>query len=134
MKPIITCACGCGQTGPHAARGLLETCYRRALELGEHTRYPKRPVDAQTRQRLNDNLRRVHHQRRAARVEDYAELRSWGCTRAEAAERLGVSGRTTVRWNRTLREQGRRDRWLYDQIPPHYLNRILDEQKEAQAA
>ena len=134
MRPTITCACGCGQSGPHAARGLLEACYRQALGRGEHARCPNRPVDAQTRQQLTENLRRVHQQRRTARIEDYADLRSWGLTRAQAAQRLGVSDRTTVRWNRTLRQQGRQDRWLYDNIPAHQLARILDEQQKETAA
>jgi hypothetical protein len=44
--------------------------------------------------------RRAH---RAARVEDYQELRSWGLTRAQAAWRLGVSYRTVMRYEVTLR-------------------------------
>lgn len=29
-RPIITCACGCGRKGHHAARGLIDRCYHRA--------------------------------------------------------------------------------------------------------
>lgn len=40
---------------------------------------------------------------REGRVEDYAELRSWGLTPAQAAERLGVSYRTVMRYQTALR-------------------------------
>ena len=41
---------------------------------------------------------------RAARLEDYAELRSWGEPMENAAERLGVSFRTAQRYEAALRE------------------------------
>ena len=44
-----------------------------------------------------------HRQARIGRVEDYAELRSQGLTRQQAAWRLGVSYRTIMRYERTLR-------------------------------
>jgi hypothetical protein len=42
---------------------------------------------------------------RAGRVEDYAELRSWGLTRREAAARVGVNVRTTWRYDADLRQR-----------------------------
>lgn len=42
---------------------------------------------------------------RAARLEDYAELRSWGLRREQAAARLGVSVRTAERYDAELRQQ-----------------------------
>ena len=44
-----------------------------------------------------------HRQQRRARIEDYTELRSHGLTRTQAAERMGVSYRTIMRYERTLR-------------------------------
>jgi hypothetical protein len=40
-----------------------------------------------------------------ARLEDYADLRSWGLNRAQAAERMGVSLRTADRYEAELRRQ-----------------------------
>jgi hypothetical protein len=42
--------------------------------------------------------------RRRRRIEDYADLRAWGLSRREAAERLGVDIRTTLRYDRDLRD------------------------------
>ncbi|MFI6594920.1 hypothetical protein ACIBHX_01660 [Nonomuraea sp. NPDC050536] len=42
---------------------------------------------------------------KAARIEDYLELRAWGETREQAAARLGVCEETTRRYDRALREQ-----------------------------
>jgi hypothetical protein len=49
--------------------------------------------------------RRAYSAQRAARVEDYAELRSWGLTRREAAARLGVTLRTLDRYDADLRQR-----------------------------
>ena len=40
------------------------------------------------------------------RVEDYAELRSWGLTRQESAARLGVTIRSALRYEARLRDAG----------------------------
>lgn len=40
-----------------------------------------------------------------ARLEDYAELRSWGLTRRQAAERMHVTLRTIERYETALRRQ-----------------------------
>lgn len=40
-----------------------------------------------------------------ARLEDYSDLRSWGLTRRQAAERMGITLRTADRYERALREQ-----------------------------
>ncbi len=42
-------------------------------------------------------------ERKNARMEDYAELRWWGLTQAQAAARLGVSERTAQRYEAELR-------------------------------
>lgn len=39
------------------------------------------------------------------RLEDYAELRIWGLSRRQAAERMGVSLRTAERYEAALRQQ-----------------------------
>jgi hypothetical protein len=47
--------------------------------------------------------------RSGGRVEDYADLRSWGLTREQAAVRLGVTMRTVLRYDAALREAVRAD-------------------------
>ena len=47
--------------------------------------------------------RRAYSAKRAGRVEDYAELRSWGLTRREAGARLGLSLRTLDRYDAELK-------------------------------
>lgn len=42
-----------------------------------------------------------------ARLEDYAELRNWGLTRAQAAQRMGVTLRTADRYEAVLRQRHR---------------------------
>ena len=39
-----------------------------------------------------------------ARLQDYTDLRSWGLTRLQAAERMGVTLRTVERYERALRQ------------------------------
>ena len=121
-RPIVTCACGCGRTGPHKARGLISTCHDRARHTGELDRYPRRqPFQSFTREQLLAMAARAtagNVARGQARLEDYVELRSWGLTRREAADRLDVTDRTTVRWHRRLRDQGATYSWLPD-LPDH---------------
>lgn len=40
-----------------------------------------------------------------AALEDYSDLRSWGLTRHQAAERMGVTARTIERYEAALRER-----------------------------
>jgi hypothetical protein len=40
-----------------------------------------------------------------ARLEDYCDLRSWGLTRRQAAERMGISLRTAERYEAALRQR-----------------------------
>lgn len=40
-----------------------------------------------------------------AALEDYSDLRSWGLTRRQAAERMGVTPRTVERYEAALRRQ-----------------------------
>ncbi len=77
------CRCGCGR--PVAYRGLAEACYARWRYHGCPDEIPA-PWAA-----------------RAARAEDYAELRGQGLTEAQAARRLGVSTRTAARYAQRLR-------------------------------
>lgn len=43
--------------------------------------------------------------RREARLEDYSDLRSWGLTRRQAADRMNITLRTADRYEAALREQ-----------------------------
>jgi hypothetical protein len=75
------CRCGCGRTPVHA-RGLAKSCYDRSRWHGWPGALPPRPSD---------------------RREDYAELRSWGIGRRDAAARIGVCLRTIDRYEARLR-------------------------------
>jgi hypothetical protein len=39
-----------------------------------------------------------------AHLEDYSDLRSWGLTRRQTAERMGVTMRTVERYEKALRQ------------------------------
>lgn len=78
------CAC-CGLEGWHAARGWRHACYQRWVYAGQPAGGPPAKGAA------------------ADRVEDYAELRSWGLTRQAAADRLGLSIRTLQRYDQRLK-------------------------------
>ena len=67
----------------------------------------RRFLRAQRRRRRAAAARanRVRSIVRAGRIEDYLELRSWGLTRRQAAERLGVTIRTTQRYDAALRQR-----------------------------
>jgi hypothetical protein len=51
--------------------------------------------------------RRAYTAKRQARIEDYAELRSWGLTRRQCAVRLDVTLRTLDRYDAELRQRQR---------------------------
>lgn len=125
MTVTITCVCGCGRTGEHWARGLLSPCYKRASRAHRLDDYPPRPMT----QAKAAAIRRANAARRAGRtrrLEDYVFLRESGETRAAARQRLAVTDRTITRWHRTLRAQGRTDRWLYDPIPLNVRTRMKE--------
>lgn len=120
---MITCACGCGRTGPHKARGLIRACYDRALYHGTQHQYPPRSKTAEARAALRARIPQLHAAHRAdrlARIEDYVDLREWGESREEAQARLGVTRRTTVRWHAWLRAQGATYSWL-PPMPAHLV-------------
>jgi hypothetical protein len=129
-RPPIVCACGCDQTGPHQARGLIGTCYQRERTAGRldqwpsHTLTPDRVADLGIPVPI-----RGHHVARAERIADYIELRDQGVPQQQAGARLGVSDRTTTRWHHDLRAAGATHRWLYD-LPPHTLARTTHHQEE----
>lgn len=125
--PVITCACGCGRRRPHHSRGLVERCWKRHKYNNTIDLFPRTmPVPPPRPMRLISP-------RVAGRIEDYVELRSWGLSRAEARERVGVTDRTVSRWHTHLRAQGRRDRWLIDTVPARFLTDTTT-QKESTAA
>jgi hypothetical protein len=92
-------ACSCGEPRPpHSwrygwARGYCGTCYRRWARQGFPRGGPLPPAP------------RAPRASRAARIEDYTELRSWGVPDTRAAERLGVSTRTVLRYKQQLRQK-----------------------------
>ncbi|MBB4935678.1 ribosomal protein L13E [Lipingzhangella halophila] len=96
--PDITCAC-CGRTGPHIGRGLIRTCHTRHSANGTLHRWPLNPHRAPN----GTTTYQLRSPTALGRAEDYAELRSQGLTRVEAAERLGVTIRTASRYQAYLR-------------------------------
>jgi hypothetical protein len=86
------CVCGCNRPavarpGKPATRGFRYSCYRRWLAQGKP-----------------EELRPPRDWRRG-RLESYAELRGWGQTIQQAADRLGVTYRTATRYEAELRGQ-----------------------------
>ena len=88
----MNCRCGCGQLVFYPRSGLAKSCYDRWLYHGrpEPPPPPGRPSA---------------YGPRLGRLEDYAELRSWGESIASAAARLGVSERSGWRYESELRRQ-----------------------------
>lgn len=72
--------------------GYCNSCYRRWVRQG-------RPADGPVPRKP-----RGPRADRIGRIEDYAELRSWGVADSEAAQRLGVSPRTLQRYKSSQRE------------------------------
>lgn len=95
----VKCAC-CTRSAGHKAFGWCDACYQRWRIAGRPDTGPPPPPQ--------DPIAAAAAGRRAAkaaRIEDYLELRSWGETREQAAARLGVCEETTRRYDRALRER-----------------------------
>lgn len=96
----------CPECGQRRAQGLGEwcsACARRWIRAGRPAGGPPPPED----KRSPEHVERLAAGRRAAkasRVEDYADLLSFGLTREEAAARLRVTVRSTYRYDRALNE------------------------------
>jgi hypothetical protein len=76
-------------------RGCCPRCYRR---WANHFWVGDGPPTPRARQRVGSSS--------AGRVESYAELRSWGLSRAEAAARIGVTRRTVERYEARMAADG----------------------------
>ena len=82
------CRCGCGRPAVYLRCRLALACYQRWRAHG----YPE-DIPAP-------------FAFRAARIESYLELRAWGLTRPQAAQRLGVTVRTIWRYEHDLARAG----------------------------
>jgi len=80
------------------ALGYCRACYRRHERAGRPASGPPSPVPN------SDRVAARNRALRAARLEDYADLRSWGVSIADAAARVGVSRATAERYERELQE------------------------------
>ncbi|GAA1455424.1 helix-turn-helix domain-containing protein [Nocardiopsis tropica] len=123
VSKTIVCVCGCGRTGLHSGRGLINSCWHRESRAGRLDQWPPRPVPAAQLRAQTAAMVADAQAARDGRIEDYIELREWGHTRPEAAARMGVTLRTLTRWHNQLRKAGATHPWLWD-LPPHILAHI----------
>ena len=101
QRRTVECVC-CGTEGPHIGRGLIQRCHNRHALAGRLEEFPLNPGSA------NASLQRGQETRLqayAGRLEDFAELLSWGESPEQAAKRLGISEKTARKYERRLREQ-----------------------------
>jgi hypothetical protein len=94
------CDIPCGQVRDHRAAEQHLRAAGWGVTRGRHTCPEHKRANVQAA-RAGVLGRAARSAIREGRVEDYAELRSWGLTRAQAAERLGVSYRTAMRYQRS---------------------------------
>jgi hypothetical protein len=94
---VTICRC-CRRLAPHKAFGWCIACYQRWNRAGRPSSGP--PPRAQDPIAAAEAGRRAA---KAARMEDYQDLRSWDVRRDVAAARIGVSVRTVERYERDLR-------------------------------
>ena len=105
---LIDCA-ACHRRRPHFGRRWCSACYQRWCRAGKPDGGPPparhlsttRLVAVRTAAAL---ARAARTARRQGRIEDYAWLRGQGATRTEAAARVGVTVRTTQRYDAHLRQ------------------------------
>lgn len=88
-RPLVNCA-KCNHDGPHYGRLLCMNCYRSERRAGMLDRWPRVP---------QTGLPALNRRR------EYAELRSWGLTMNQAAERMGVCRRSADRFEAWMRQQ-----------------------------
>jgi hypothetical protein len=86
---VTTCR-SCQRRPANHARGLCGSCYNR-------WRYYGKPQDGPPPPRTGGPC--------ADRIEDYLDLRMWGLSKQQAAERLGVTLRTIWRYEHRLRQE-----------------------------
>ena len=83
----MRCRCGCNRDlGTDTRFGMTHACYQRWV-------YHGRPEDGAPQAGAVV----------AGRIEDYAELRSWGLSREQAATRMNLSIRTLARYDSRIR-------------------------------
>ncbi len=90
-RRIITCVCGCDQSGENAGREMIGPCYQRwytqAVAAGE-------PIPARTGPTDTTHMAAARSAQRAERVRRYTELARTNTNPKALASRLGVSIRT----------------------------------------
>jgi hypothetical protein len=90
-----TCRCGCGREAT-GRTGLTTSCRQRWYQAGRPDDFPP--------PRWTWTGTWAGRGTREDRIDEYAELRSWGLSRAEAAVRLGLCRRTIERYESHLRK------------------------------
>ena len=89
------CACGCGHPAPRGR--FAGGCYKRWVKAGRPASGPPPPKTPEQRRPPPRSAER------AGRIEDYAELRSWGLSLQDAAARMGLTTRTVERYEAELK-------------------------------
>jgi hypothetical protein len=86
--------------GWHGGRGLCTACYHRSRRAGFPAAVPPRRHAPFSAAFVAAAVALAADRRsgRAGRLEDYADLRSWGATPERAAERVGITLRTAERY------------------------------------
>jgi hypothetical protein len=83
------------------SRGLCRACYSRWRRAGHPDEVPGPVSGAERAERARQSVREAMR----ACVADYAELRSWGVGREEAARRAGISVRRSYDYDARLRQE-----------------------------
>lgn len=91
------CRAGCGEQA--RACGYCRRCYERWHRAGRPQTGPPPPTPRSARVAARNRAFR------AARLEDYADLRSWGVPVRQAAMRVGVTLATAAIYEAEIREQ-----------------------------
>ncbi|MFD0889969.1 hypothetical protein ACFQ08_35965 [Streptosporangium algeriense] len=96
-RRTVLCVC-CATPGYVMGRGLITACYQRHRSGGTLDQFPMRGAPVK-------GAGEAAREARLARLEDYADLLTWGASWKDAAARVGVCRRTAERYNAALKKQ-----------------------------
>ncbi|MFF4412145.1 hypothetical protein ACFYY8_06400 [Streptosporangium sp. NPDC001559] len=94
-RRTVLCVC-CATPGQVMGRGLITACYQRHRSNGTLDQFPMLGAPPK-------EAGEAAREARLGRVQDYAELLTWGLSQREATARLGICRRTAERYNAALK-------------------------------